>query len=79
MPESLWTTYTQSIYKGHPCNSPYEVLHTILEKKRSLTKVKLYNRNDCCPERLTGIKIYLGNSWDSYNANSMVSVRGWPL
>ena len=39
----------------------------------TVTKIKLYNRNDCCPERLTGIKIYLGDSWSSYSANTLVS------
>jgi len=43
-----------------------------LGAQKTVTKVKLYNRNDCCPERLTGIKLYLGDSWSSYSANTLV-------
>ena len=40
---------------------------------RSVQHVVLYNRNDCCPERLQGISIYLGSSWSSYGGNTLVS------
>ena len=43
-----------------------------LGAQETVTKIKLYNRNDCCPERLTAIKIYLGDSWSSYSANTLV-------
>jgi len=34
--------------------------------------IKLYNRNDCCPERLQGIELYFGYSWDNYWSNPMI-------
>lgn len=44
-----------------------------LGSQRQVTKVKLYNRNNCCPERLQGVSIYLGNVWDSYSGNNEVA------
>merc|ERR1711862_48366 len=36
-------------------------------------KLTLYNRNDCCPFRLTDVKIFLGESWDSYSSNTRIA------
>ena len=44
-----------------------------LGTQRTVTKVKLYNRNDCCPDRLYYVNIYLGDDFDSYMANSKVA------
>ena len=35
--------------------------------------VKLYNRNDCCPNRLQNVQVYLGSSWESYAGNTLVA------
>ena len=40
-----------------------------------VTKVKLYNRNDCCPDRLQQVKIYLGNDWNTYSNNAQVAAN----
>uniref|UniRef100_A0A0D3KDR8 F5/8 type C domain-containing protein n=1 Tax=Emiliania huxleyi (strain CCMP1516) TaxID=280463 RepID=A0A0D3KDR8_EMIH1 len=34
--------------------------------------VRLQNRNDCCPHRLTGIDIYLGTTAETYTGNALV-------
>ncbi|EOD34345.1 hypothetical protein EMIHUDRAFT_202104 [Emiliania huxleyi CCMP1516] len=34
--------------------------------------VRLQNRNDCCPQRLTGIDIYLGTTAETYTGNALV-------
>lgn len=44
-----------------------------LGKSQQVTKVKMYNRNDCCPDRLTRVSVWLGNNWNSYNANPQVA------
>ena len=44
-----------------------------LGAQRRVTRVKLYNRNDCCPDRLEQINIYLGNDFESYSANPIVA------
>jgi hypothetical protein len=44
-----------------------------LGSNMKVTKVKLYNRNDCCADRLESVSIYLGNSWDSYSSNAVVA------
>ena len=41
-------------------------LNLILGKTYLVTQVVLYNRNDCCKERLEGVYIYLGDV-PSYN------------
>ena len=38
-----------------------------------MTRVKLYNRNDCCPDRLQSVNIYLGNNFEDYTANALVA------
>ena len=43
-----------------------------LGAQRRVTRVKLYNRNDCCPDRLEQINIYLGDNFDNYSANAEV-------
>jgi hypothetical protein len=42
----------------------------------SVTEVRLYNRMDCCPERLHNVSIYLGNDPTSYSANALVAGSG---
>jgi len=44
-----------------------------LGSQKRVTKVKLYNRNDCCPERLQGVKIHLGNSFTDRSSNREVA------
>ena len=44
-----------------------------LGAERTVTEVKLYNRNDCCPERLYEVNIYLGNNFEDYTANALVA------
>ena len=34
--------------------------------------VRLQNRNDCCPERLTDVDIYLGSTAETYAGNALV-------
>ena len=34
--------------------------------------VRLQNRNDCCPERLTDVDIYLGSTAETYTGNALV-------
>ena len=34
--------------------------------------VRLQNRNDCCPERLTQVEIYLGSTPNTYIGNALV-------
>ena len=44
-----------------------------LGAQRMVTRVKLYNRNDCCPEQLYDVSIYLGDTFHSYSANDLVA------
>jgi len=44
-----------------------------LGSTRTVTRVKLYNRNDCCPDRLQNVAIYLGNDWNTYSNNAQVA------
>merc|ERR1711924_126405 len=43
--------------------------------KKVVRKVKLYNRNDCCPYRLQKVKIYLGNNKHHYSKNALVAAN----
>ena len=40
---------------------------------RLVERVVLYNRNDCCPERLEGVSLRLGPRWDAPTANPLVA------
>ena len=44
-----------------------------LGEERLVTKVKLYNRNDCCKDRLQDVNIYLGGSTTDYTSNTEVA------
>ena len=44
-----------------------------LGAQRKVTRVKLYNRNDCCPDRLQNVNIYLGDTFDNYSTNALVA------
>ena len=44
-----------------------------LERVRSVKSVKLWNRADCCSDRLNGFEVWIGDTASSYDANSRCS------
>ena len=40
---------------------------------RFVTRVKLYNRNDCCPDRLQQVSIYLGHDFENLYYNPLMA------
>ena len=40
-----------------------------LETTRSVTSVKIWNRGDCCSDRLQGFEVWIGNDDSSYSEN----------
>jgi len=52
------------------CNSWWGVDLGTVHKVWRLT---LYNRNDCCAERLQDLDIYIGNDWNNYASNLRVA------
>ena len=43
-----------------------------LGSQRMIGGGKIWNRNDCCPERLDGFQIWAGNGGTAYNASDNV-------
>uniref|UniRef100_A0A0F8CVJ7 Fucolectin-5 n=1 Tax=Larimichthys crocea TaxID=215358 RepID=A0A0F8CVJ7_LARCR len=35
-----------------------------------ITNINIYNRGDCCPERINGLKVHIGNSLDNNGLNN---------
>ena len=46
-----------------------------LGSSKQVSKIKLYNRNGCCPERLQGIDLYLGGTWNDPTANALAASK----
>lgn len=44
-----------------------------LGSSQHVTQLTLYGRLDCCPERLQGVDVYLGNIWSNFSLNPKVA------
>ena len=47
-----------------------------LGRTRSVTSVKIWNRADCCSDRLQGFEVWIGDDASSYSANLRCSQGG---
>ena len=47
-----------------------------LERTRSVMSVKIWNRGDCCSDRLEGFEVWIGDDASSYSANLRCSTGG---
>ena len=47
-----------------------------MERTRSVGSVKIWNRGDCCSDRLQGFEVWIGDDASSYSANLRCSTGG---
>ncbi|XP_041650441.1 uncharacterized protein LOC121514334 [Cheilinus undulatus] len=65
-PDSIWT-HGSCTHTDHD-NGPWWRLK--LQKKYKINTVTITNRGDCCPERINGAEIRIGNSLDNNGNNN---------
>ena len=58
----------------NPENNPWWIVD--LERTQSVMSVKIWNRGDCCSDRLEGFEVWIGDDASSYSANLRCSTGG---
>ena len=58
----------------NPENNPWWIVD--LERTQSVMSVKIWNRRDCCSDRLEGFEVWIGDDASSYSANLRCSTGG---
>ncbi|XP_073677667.1 uncharacterized protein [Garra rufa] len=71
----------ESMYSGGSCSHTLEEKdpwwRVDLEKSYNITRVNITNRKDCCPERIGGARICIGNSLEKYcKSNKLAATIG---
>eukprot|EP00935_MAST-01C_sp_MAST-1C-sp1_P001523 g1523.t1 len=61
---------------GHFTDSSSPWFRVDLGRDISVEKIRLYNRQDCCHDRLKEVSVYLGDSDSSFGANMLVAGSG---